>query len=501
MTPAAEPGRVLGGRYHLVSLIARGGMASVWVGDDTLLARRVAIKTLRPELADDEVIRARFRHEAIAVASLTHPNIVATYDTGEDEGIAYLVMELIDGPNLRRHLDERGPLPVPEAVSITRGVAAALAHAHSKGIVHRDIKPANVLVPPTGSAKVTDFGIAKVAGGVDLTATGSVMGTARYLAPEQVRGEPADGRADLYAVGLLLYEMLAGRTPFTGDTDTAVALARLASPPAPVRSHRGDVPSDLDTIVLRCLALDPEHRYPDADALGAVLGRVERAEAGEAAAAGPSPVATTAATAAAPARATPPGPPRRDRGQPGPRRSGWPWALLGVLLLAIGSAAGYLVVSTTRDSGGSGGGSSASAPRVVGATDFDPEGGDGENGDLAGFAVDGDPATSWRTETYRSPVFGGGKSGVGLAVELAGDGDVSSVEVDTTSSGWSARVYVGDGAATTLDGWGPALASGNELGSSARFRIDPPARGSAVLLWLTRLPGSGRLEIAEVRVG
>lgn len=477
-------------------------MASVWVGDDTLLARRVAIKTLRPELADDEMIRARFRHEAIAVASLTHPNIVATYDTGEDEGVAYLVMELIEGPNLRRHLDERGPLPVPDVVGIARGVAAALAHAHSKGIIHRDIKPANVLVPPTGSAKVTDFGIAKVAGGVDLTATGSVMGTARYLAPEQVRGEPADARADLYAVGLLLYEMLTGRAPFTGDTDTAAALARLASTPAPVRSHRSNVPPALDTIVLRCLALDPEQRYPDADALGAMLGRVERAENGDAEPA----VQSTPAPPTAPGPRTrtggaPPGPPRKARARPTARRSPLPWVLLAILLLAVGSAAGYLVVSATRDSGGSGGGSSATAPRVVGAVDFDPEGGDGENGDLAGLAVDGDPATAWRTETYRSAAFGGAKSGVGLAVELGGAGAVSSVGVDTTGDGWSARVYVGDGSATTIDGWGPALAAGDDLGSSARFTIDPPVRGSVVLVWLTRLPSSGRLEITEVRVG
>ena len=485
-------------------------MASVWVGDDTLLARRVAIKTLRPELTDDEATRARFRHEAVAVASLTHPNIVATYDTGEDDGIAYLVMELIDGPNLRRYLDDRGPLPVPDVVRITRGVAAALAHAHSKGIVHRDIKPANVLVPPAGAAKVTDFGIAKVAGGVDLTATGSVMGTARYLAPEQVRGEPADARADLYAVGLLLYEMLAGRSPFTGDTDAAAALARLASPPAPVSAHRGDVPPDLDAIVLRCLALDPEQRYPDADALGAVLGRVERAESAMAEAAPPATEARRATPVPAPAAgartgAGTPGPRRMGRTQPARRRSAWPWALVAMLLLAIGSATGYLVVSATRESAGSGGGSGSgsdtSSPRIVGATDFDPEGGDGENADLAALSVDGDPTTAWRTETYESPTFGGGKSGVGLELELAAAADVSSIEVDATGDGWSASVYVGNGAATALDGWGPALDSGEELGSSARFTIDPSARSTAVLIWLTRLPSSGRLEITGVRVG
>ncbi len=485
-------------------------MASVWVGDDTLLARRVAIKTLRPELADDDAIRTRFRHEAVAVASLTHPNIVATYDTGEDDGTAYLVMELIEGPNLRRYLEERGPLPVPDVVRIARGVAAALAHAHSKGIVHRDIKPANVLVPATGPAKVTDFGIAKVAGGVDLTATGSVMGTARYLAPEQVRGEPADARADLYAAGLLLYEMLAGRPAFGGDTDTAAALARLTALPPPVRSHRADVPPELDAIVMRCLAVEPDQRYPDADALGAVLGRVERAGADEDA---PRPAPVGAPTPAAPTTTGPTttgptttgptsrgGPPRRPRAQPTGRRSVWPWVLLAILLLALGSAAGYLVVTATRDASSTGSGSGAGTPRVAGAVDFDPEGGDGENAQTAALAVDGDPATAWRTETYRSPMFGGGKSGVGLAVLLAAEADVSTIEVDATGSGWSARVYVGAAGAATLDDWGPVLATSADLGREARFTIDPAARGSAVLVWLTRLPASGRLEITGVRV-
>ncbi|HMF82304.1 MAG TPA: protein kinase, partial [Acidimicrobiia bacterium] len=203
-------GRILGGRYRLDRELARGGMATVWVAEDPLLSRRVAVKLLLPQLAVDDALRVRFRNEAIAAAKLTHPGIVATYDTGDDDGTAYIVMELVEGTTLRRVIDERERLPVRDAVDISSQVADALEHAHRQGLVHRDIKPANVLVQPDGRVKVTDFGIAKAAGGDDLTRTGTVVGTARYLAPEQVNGHPVDGRADVYALGLILYEMLAG---------------------------------------------------------------------------------------------------------------------------------------------------------------------------------------------------------------------------------------------------------------------------------------------------
>ncbi|MFI5054715.1 MAG: protein kinase, partial [Acidimicrobiia bacterium] len=187
-------GRVLGGRYRLVEPLARGGMATVWIADDPVLSRRVAVKVLRPDLAEDDATRARFRREAIAAAKVSHPNIVSTYDTGDDDGVAYIVMELVDGPTLRHLIDAHGGLPVLEVMRVGSEVADALAAAHRAGLVHRDVKPANVLVPPTGPIKVTDFGIAKAVGSDDLTRTGTVMGTARYLAPEQVNGRPTDPR-------------------------------------------------------------------------------------------------------------------------------------------------------------------------------------------------------------------------------------------------------------------------------------------------------------------
>ncbi|MGZ7018613.1 MAG: serine/threonine-protein kinase, partial [Acidimicrobiia bacterium] len=250
MPEPLQPGRVLGGRYRLEREIARGGMGTVWDADDPLLARHVAVKTLDVAIGMDETIRARFRREAVTAAAVTHPNIVATYDTGEDDGVAYIVMELVHGITLRQLIDRDGALPVAQAADITYQVADALSVAHARGLVHRDVKPGNVLVQPDGRVKVTDFGIAKAAdsGGEELTRTGMVVGTARYLAPEQVDGRDVDERVDLYSLGLVLYEMLCGKAPFEADTDIATAVARLTTPPRSIRLECPAVPPGLERV-------------------------------------------------------------------------------------------------------------------------------------------------------------------------------------------------------------------------------------------------------------
>jgi serine/threonine-protein kinase len=248
-------------------------MARVWEARDEVLGRPVAVKILLEHLVEDASFVTRFRAEALAAARLTHPSVVSVYDTCSAPGLEAIVMELVDGETLRQRLDG-GRLDEPEAARIGARIAEALAVAHRAGIVHRDIKPANVLLSTTGRVVVTDFGIAKAAEGADLTTGGQMLGTAKYLAPEQVEGLKVDGRADVYALGVVLYEAVCGRVPFAADTEAATALARLyGDPPAP-RSLRPDLDPDLTRIIERTLARDRDDRWPDAVSLGRSLAAI-----------------------------------------------------------------------------------------------------------------------------------------------------------------------------------------------------------------------------------
>jgi serine/threonine-protein kinase len=273
-TDAATPSpTVLAGRYRLERRVAQGGMAEVWLATDTALSRQVAVKLLKPQLAADPVVAERFRREAIAVASVTHPNIVAVYDAVEDNGRQAVVMQYVQGKTLRQLLDEQGKLSPELTVHIGSALAAALDAAHAAGLVHRDVKPGNVLVTPDGRVQLADFGIAKALGsGDDLTSDNVMMGTAKYLSPEQVRGRKLDGRADLYSLGLVLYECLAGRVPFLGETDADTALARLQRDATDLTRLRPTLPRNLASVVHRLMEREPEHRYPTGASVRAALG-------------------------------------------------------------------------------------------------------------------------------------------------------------------------------------------------------------------------------------
>ena len=263
-----EPSRTLADRYELLGHIARGGMADVYEARDTLLGRRVAVKVLHSQFSSDEAFVKRFRREAQAAANLSHPNIVGIYDWGQEGSTYFIVMELVEGKSLRDVLRDEGPLLPRRALEISAEVAAALSVAHRSGLVHRDVKPGNMLLAADGTVKVTDFGIARAwDDSSELTKTGAVIGTATYFSPEQAQGGDADERSDIYALGVVMYEMLTGRPPFSGENPVAVAYQHVSSVAAQPSLDNPDVPPDLDAIVMRALDKDPDRRYQSADDL------------------------------------------------------------------------------------------------------------------------------------------------------------------------------------------------------------------------------------------
>ena len=273
-------------RYEIKRGIARGGMAQVYLARDQLLDRSVAIKVLFPEFARDPSFVERFRREAQAAANLSHPNIVAIYDWGQERGTYFIVMEFIEGRSLRDLIHAEGPLPAAQAAEIGAEIAEALAFAHRSGVVHRDIKPGNVLMTESGRVKVTDFGIARATQGDTgeaLTQTGAVMGTATYFSPEQAQGLPVDGRSDVYSLGVVLYEMLSGEPPFSGDTPVAVAYKHVREEPPMLSDVVPTVPHDLERIVLSAMSKDLDTRYQSADDLRDDLVRFGRGKAPSAA--------------------------------------------------------------------------------------------------------------------------------------------------------------------------------------------------------------------------
>ncbi|NBQ03842.1 MAG: serine/threonine protein kinase [Actinobacteria bacterium] len=432
-----DPKRLLGGRYRLDRQIARGGMAEVWLGFDTFLNRQVAVKLLKPQLVSDPVVAERFRREAIVCAGLSHPNIVAVYDTVEHESQQAVVMQYVQGKSLRELLDRRKRLGPLLTIHMGAAMAAALDVSHRAGLVHRDVKPGNILLTPDGKFLLADFGIAKalVASGEDLTHDNIMMGTAKYLSPEQVRGKPLDGRADLYGLGLVLYECLAGRVPFLGETDADTALARLQREPTDLAHLRPSLAPQLVRVIHKLLARNPDHRYATGEETRVALMQALSAQNDY----------TTSMTP--PSGATPPKPLRRamtsdessvaqipgqpvletavnatpaknirdPRAQKGtPRFASLPPStkILGLIALAMSAAVLFVgfrsnstqqietpvVESVSVDQ------SPITISRMV---SFDPNGDDAQENEAQIWALrDGNPKTAWTTDCYANQFFG-----------------------------------------------------------------------------------------------
>src|SRR3954452_19227933 len=266
-------GTVFDGRYRVLRKLGTGGMANVYLAEDQELGCNVAIKILDDRHSTDDQFIERFRREAKNAAGLSHPNIVSIYDRGEAEGSYYIAMEFLDGRTLKELITEKGPVPIRLAIDYARQILAAVGFAHKHGIVHRDVKPHNVLVSGEGQLKVTDFGIARY-GASQMTEVGSIIGTAQYLSPEQARGQQVRPPADLYSLGVVLYEMLTGHVPFEGDSAVAIAMKHVSEIPRPPSELNPAIPASLEQVVLRALAKDPALRYASADEMAADLERV-----------------------------------------------------------------------------------------------------------------------------------------------------------------------------------------------------------------------------------
>jgi beta-lactam-binding protein with PASTA domain/tRNA A-37 threonylcarbamoyl transferase component Bud32 len=354
VTERLEAETVVDGRYRVLHRLGSGGMADVYVAQDLQLGRKVALKILYRRFAEDSEFVERFRREASSAAGLQHQHVVSVYDRGEYDGTYYIAMEYLEGRSLKTIVQQEAPLDPDRAIDLTIQVLRAARFAHRRGIIHRDLKPHNVIVDADGRAKVTDFGIAR-AGASDMTQTGSIMGTAQYLSPEQAQGHAVSAASDIYSVGIMLYELLTGRVPFEGESAVTVALKQVNERPTPPSAYNPAVTPELEEAVMRALEKDPARRYPDADAFIAALQAARDGTATAVLAPPPPPVDPPSEVYAYPEEPLAPREPR-DGGR------WWLW-LLAVLVAALGLAAVLLLPGTQK----------VAVPTVVGADQANAE--------------------------------------------------------------------------------------------------------------------------------
>ncbi len=539
-----QPSTIIAERYRLDSLRAHGGMADVWQATDLQLTRVVAIKLLKPHLAAESTLAERFRREAIAAANLNHYNIVTVYDAIEDNGRQAVIMEFVDGESLRERLDREKTLTVNSVLSIGYSVCSALEAAHKQGLIHRDVKPGNILINTEKRVMLTDFGIAKALDAdEDLTSENIMMGTAKYLSPEQVRGDNLDARADLYSLGLVMYECLAGKVPFVGKNDTDTALARLHRDATDITKHRSDVDPDVARIINRLIAREPKDRFADAAQAGVAIRRVIEGRKSSTPTGSKRPTGDRTPTPGKvirPKGHTPVGITRgptdsssgqQGRKQPSPQPptttktsspktrnqtafKPTPALLIGVItiLLVVGIVFATINKSDSTSAEPATTTVAAVAPvvsgpvQITGIKSFDPQGDDQtENDNEASNVTDGDLTTAWSTTCYKSSTFGS-KSGVGLVMQLNGSA-LAQLQADIQGDGWKARVYASNSAGSDLESWGSPIWEGSsDDGSTITTSFTTPSQFA--LVYLTQIGQSGfcsnnnpyRGYISEIRI-
>ncbi|MGI9021468.1 MAG: protein kinase domain-containing protein [Solirubrobacterales bacterium] len=472
-------GSTLSGRYHLESKLGSGGMSTVYLAQDQTLERSVAVKVMHAGISDQPDQIERFRREARSVAQLSHPNVVAVIDAGEDGGHPYIVFEYVEGETLKQRIDRMRRLPVDEAAAYGIEIGRGLAAAHARMLVHRDVKPQNVLIDAEGRAKVTDFGIALSLESDGLTKTGRVLGTTDYVSPEQAMGQDVDARSDIYSLGILLYEMLTGHPPFQAETLVGVAMKHVNEPMPDIQQARPQVSAVLSGVIERATAKEPKQRYAD---MAAMLADLEGALDVEVSRAGGATGEATTVIESVP-----------DKRRLLPARK----VSVAGILLVLGAAAIALAIAALSGGGDPkrkpaepGAPPSGAAIEISSAEDFDPEGGDGEHAEEVGLAIDGNPDTSWTTETYDA---GPGldlsaKSGVGIILGTGEPTAARTMEISSAVEGWSGEVYAASGGPPEeIAGWGSPIASIDGAATDESVTLDVPGDSSFYLLWITDL--------------
>ena len=455
-------GSVLEDRYELEELVGRGGMSSVYRARDRILGREVAVKMLHEQYASDTEHVERFRREARAVARLAHSNVAVVIDRGDDDGRPYIVFEYVEGGSLKRLIEQGAPLPLATVLELGVQIASGLEHAHRGGLVHRDVKPQNVLLDSSGQAKVIDFGIARSSAEArpGLTLTGTVLGSSDYISPEQAQGRTVEERTDVYSLAIVLYELLTGELPFTGENFVAVAMRHINEEPPSVVERRPDVPPRLAGLLQRAMGKEPERR----PTMSALVQELELCLL-------ELPVEEETVVI----------PPVRSRAAPGVLSN---WQLRTVLLgLAIAGAIGiYVLVHGTG--GTSPAVTAAATVHLRAARAYDPYGTNGENDAAAPRATDGNPDTFWQTETYQdAPSLD--KKGVGLVLDAGKTVPLHRITVDTSTPGFLAEIRAGP----TPNSFPDVVSRTVTVGTHAQFDLTGGSH-RYYLLWIMRLGGN-----------